>query len=294
LHINDNQIIGVGWGPPNCHFPPSGECQPNPIEAVAFGGSGVLLDDLGPEAEPRCSNNAGQIVGLGWEGEDPCQDQKRALFWESATSPDVLLDSVPAGEWAAAEAINNTSPLQVVGTNVFRKWALLWEKTGPDWTAYDLGFELLHNCFGNWNVKRGDDVNDSGRVVVLADPSDNSPIQEKHAFVLKPVEYCVWDTAGPPAPNGPPDGDVGSPDWLKLLAMWGPCPTGDFCVSDYDCDREVDISDFLLLLENWGPCHGDSAIGAPQALYDCIAIFGGDDIELLSLCCCAAMPEACK
>jgi hypothetical protein len=47
------------------------------------------------------------------------------------------------------------------------------------------------------------------------------------------------------------DGSTGVPDFLALLASWGPCSA---CAADMDTDGQVGINDFLMLLEAWGPC----------------------------------------
>ena len=64
---------------------------------------------------------------------------------------------------------------------------------------------------------------------------------------------CPADFTGP---LGEPDGEVGFPDLLQVLSVWGPCadceedlsgPTGD-------PDGEIGFPDLLIILSAWGAC----------------------------------------
>jgi hypothetical protein len=57
-----------------------------------------------------------------------------------------------------------------------------------------------------------------------------------------PPPPCPWDCADPP------NGQVGIPDFLALLAQWHTSGSCDFDGGD------VHISDFLAMLAHWGPC----------------------------------------
>ncbi len=54
---------------------------------------------------------------------------------------------------------------------------------------------------------------------------------------------CPWDLDG--------DGDVGVPDLLDLILLWGSDPGGP---PDFNDDGDVGVPDLLALLANWGPC----------------------------------------
>ncbi|MEE8460013.1 MAG: hypothetical protein V3S08_09065, partial [Phycisphaerales bacterium] len=73
------------------------------------------------------------------------------------------------------------------------------------------------------------------------------------AFLLIPIETCLWDITGTGGQNAP-DGIVGINDFLALLGAWGPCPVGELCMADFDCNLDVRIEDELELLAQWGPC----------------------------------------
>ena len=78
------------------------------------------------------------------------------------------------------------------------------------------------------------------------------------AYENQHIDACKWDIASAGG-GAPPDGDVGTPDQIQLLADWGFCPG---CGSDFNCDQDVGVNDFLDLLANWGPCPGgESAQG---------------------------------
>lgn len=47
------------------------------------------------------------------------------------------------------------------------------------------------------------------------------------------------------------DGEVGFPDLLQLLSLWGPCTD---CQEDLDGNGEIAFADLLSLLSSWGPC----------------------------------------
>ena len=67
-----------------------------------------------------------------------------------------------------------------------------------------------------------------------------------------------------------PNGVIGVPDLLALLAAWGPCQC---CAADLNGDEAVDVEDLLILLANWGPCPGTG--GESQTLSEVL-----DEAEL--------------
>ena len=76
---------------------------------------------------------------------------------------------------------------------------------------------------------------------------------------------CPWDC------QTTPDGNVNTPDFLKLLAQWG--QVGVSCDVD---GGGVGITDFLEMLANWGPCPecvtgSDCNDGNPCTADACIA-----------------------
>jgi hypothetical protein len=68
------------------------------------------------------------------------------------------------------------------------------------------------------------------------------------------VDMGAYELQGEPFPvaYGDIDGDgvVGIPDFLAILAGWGPC-AGPCCLADLDLDGAVGVTDFLVLLANW-------------------------------------------
>jgi hypothetical protein len=46
-------------------------------------------------------------------------------------------------------------------------------------------------------------------------------------------------------------GDVGFPELLAVLSLWGPCAG---CAEDFDASGDVGFSDLLVVLANWGAC----------------------------------------
>ena len=65
------------------------------------------------------------------------------------------------------------------------------------------------------------------------------------------------------------DGTVGVPEFLELLAAWGPNPCAR---ADLDGDRDVDVADFLILIAAWDQTEspadldGDGVVGAGDFL----------------------------
>lgn len=85
------------------------------------------------------------------------------------------------------------------------------------------------------------------------------------AYENQHIAACKWDISSSGG-GAPPDGNVGTPDQLKLLSDWGSCPG---CGADlFDCNLVVDSADYNDLLAHWGPCPAGGAPGgggnAPQ------------------------------
>jgi hypothetical protein len=86
-----------------------------------------------------------------------------------------------------------------------------------------------------------------------------------------------------------PDGEVGVPDFLALLASWGAASGGGPC--DVDFDGTVGETDFLAMLTAWGSCPEPAAqaLPVPQALpalpvmadLDGDALVGRGDVQML-------------
>lgn len=264
--------------------------------------SAVELDDLGPESEGRGNNDFNQIVGYGWQPDDPCQ--VLPLFWQNYLAVHEVLPVDPPIQRARAEAINNPDPagvVRVVGTNETQERALLWEKPAAGTTlVYDVD-NLIVQCWNgsgpshpssDWDIFRAYDINDSGWIIAVgdADPQTDG-IQEAHAILLAPLSSCPPDICDGDI-NG--DGTVAVYDFLQLLEHWGACPSSytNPCRWDLDCDGVVGVVDFLQLLGEWGPC-GMPTGGPPQTVQDCIDRFGLEDPEVLEKCICAVEPQEC-
>ncbi len=84
------------------------------------------------------------------------------------------------------------------------------------------------------------------------------------AYENQHIAACKWDISSP-GYTPPPDGNVGNPDFLMMLADWGSCPG---CGADFNCDLVVNTSDYNDLLAHWGTCPVGGAPGgggsAPQ------------------------------
>jgi hypothetical protein len=72
------------------------------------------------------------------------------------------------------------------------------------------------------------------------------------AYENQHIADCPWDISSS-GYTAPPDGDVGNPDFLMLIAEWGSCPG---CGADFSCDGSVSSVDYNELLANWGSCPG--------------------------------------
>jgi hypothetical protein len=104
-----------------------------------------------------------------------------------------------------------------------------------------------------------------GRFFDVADGPTTPPANvDMGAYENQHICDCPWDIASPGG-GPPPDGDVGNPDFLKLLADWGAC-TG--CGADFNCDLTVDADDYSDLIDHWGACPGSCGSGQEGASSD--------------------------
>lgn len=258
------QFVGYSWeGLAGCAGPGGCVIQ-NQADAAAWSPIKTLADFGALESEAFGTNDALQIVGHGWEPPfTGCQ--QRALFWEDRDAPYCNLGGLmppgQGGDQSHAEAINNLALPQVAGWNEDDDLGLLWNRVGTgactsaNWTPVDLT-SVVPPCKAEWpGVVRAFDVNNNGWIIAVADRIPGSEV-DLHAVLLTPYACCVTcdaDLIG--HAGGPPDCDVGTPDFLELLNRWGSCPAiPSPCRADLDCDGTVGNADFQELLAKWGAC----------------------------------------
>ena len=80
------------------------------------------------------------------------------------------------------------------------------------------------------------------------------------------------------------DHDVDVIDLLGLIAVWGPCNSGEPCPADFNGSGDVDVIDLLQLIALWGECPGDhvftgctDAADFNESDYGCACFADGDD-----------------
>ena len=240
--------------------------------------------DLGPslgtaQGVARDVNTSGQIVGgMG----NSLLFNSHAFLWQDGVVED--LGVIPGGFTAEGVAINDATPVQIVGAGAIPAKgftfgltrAFFWE----DGQMINLGTlpGLLRSaCL---------DINDAGLVVgtawgpgqhgivwydgVMVDLNDLIPpeagvnvnfawgINNSGQIACRAQVVDNNDVIGlllTPI-NSPPgdlncDGIVGIADFLQLLGDWGACPPQGSCPADLNGDGFVGINDFLILLANW-------------------------------------------
>lgn len=187
-----------------------------------------------------------------------------------------------AGNQSRAEAINDLQRRQAVGSNLTINHALLWEKQvgSPPWIGTDLNDVTACSTVV---LNAAHDVNDDSWIITWGTLPLPGGGNERHAYVLTPIETCLWDLNG--------DDTVDVFDLLILLAKWGSCTDGEFCFADFDCDGAVGVLDVLILLANWGDC-GEAPQSVPQTVEDCVETFGEEPLPL-ERCLCAVQQLVC-
>ena len=241
-----------------------GPCNGDDVEAGTFWEDGapvgVDLASLPEETRwvARGVSDLGAVVGnnisFNW-----------ALYWDdTAAAPLNIGSKVESGSWA--QRINNNDPstdvLAVAGWNNSpgADRAVLWECIGDctdlaNWTGIVLNGEQMPDCSG-WNLRRADDVNDDGKIIGWAtfDPGI------EHAVLLEPLVGCCPE-------DQDRDGDVDFTDLSILQGNFGSCPTCRRCISDIDCDGDVDRFDqafIIAMLVGGGGCGGGSSASAAE------------------------------
>jgi hypothetical protein len=68
-------------------------------------------------------------------------------------------------------------------------------------------------------------------------------------------------------------GDVGLPDLLELVALWGPCAG---CEADFSSDGCINAPDLAFLLESWGPCPSAPVPGKSERFNRVVAVDATD------------------
>ncbi len=193
-----------------------------------------------------------------------------------------------ASDESRAEAVNNLALPRAVGWNASANIATLWINQGgfTNWSAFDLNDLIPAACNSNISLRQAYDINDDNWIIAVGDGNLNQGGIQWHAYVLTPIDTCLWDLNG--------DSVVGILDLLNLLAAWGPC--GDppqSCFADLNCDGEVDVLDLLILIANWGKCPGEQG-PPPKSLKKEIQDAGltwPDDWDLFEECMTTGTPE---
>ena len=231
----------------------------SPIGATTL----VALDTLAHEA--RGVNDARNIVGSGFVSTPSCF--LNALFWHNLSATPIVLPTVPAGDEAFANAINEPTSegrLQAVGANQDSGTAHLWERESAlaAWAATDLNSllpdanpdEPVHPC-GWFRLIEATDINDNGWIVGFGDRDPSLIGVQERGFLLVPIcSSCLADTDL----NGTVDGfDLGNvlANWL-LICPGDECAScrsdiNDPCRADINCDGVVDGIDLGSVLANW-------------------------------------------
>ncbi len=203
---------------------------------------------------PYGINNAGNVAG--WvsfqESSSPVVCKPTAAFWPSITntSPVDLSAAIVypnTNHLSRALAINSLTNQQVVGYDVDRDDALLWEH-GSTWSCVELNDSTSHviaECSDDeWHITEAHDINDNGWIVALGDRASDG----RHSLLLTPVG-CPWDVNE--------DEVVDEYDIAAIVAAAGDCVPAVICRADIDFDCDVDRDDGILLLEYLGECSED-------------------------------------
>jgi hypothetical protein len=125
-----------------------------------------------------------------------------------------------------------------------------------------------------WDRDNEKPLSQWGRFFDVASGPGSSNV-DMGAFENQHIADCPPDIASS-GYTAPPDGDVGTPDYLMMLADWGSCPG---CGADLDCDLVVGSADYLILLGAWGECGEGFGEGGTSELDEALLGMGFSDLE---------------
>jgi hypothetical protein len=222
------------------------------------------------------------FVGWGYDYEMDFECDIRALLWIGANENDdpIILGEaeIPDGEETVAEEINNASPLQVVGKNLFTNHAVIWEETSPGiWDYEDLN-SLIDTTNCNFELTDAWDINDNGWIVGQGFVEVLPTFIATRAYLLVPLGPCPEDVNQ--------DGVVDRDDENIIILNGGACPVGRICWADVNGDCVVNAVDQALVrlaILGGTSCSGEAAMLGPCLCPAEMVILFGDD-----LCACAA------
>jgi len=240
-------------------------------------------DAIFPEAFPRDLNNAGDVVGRSWAGEDPVpviwpaeggivqlpginggvDGQARAVneagvvvgevdnefgllqpvIWNDGALTQIRLLPDPLLDGGSAEAINDHGV--IVG------WDGAFAAGGvppQGWVRTPDGTkarlnDVIIDPTGEWDIRFALGINNSGQIVGIANRTLPDGTDVPGAAFL----LTPVDQTSPDLDG---DGLVGASDLGALLAAWGPCEDGS-CPADLDGDGFVGTSDLGTLIAAW-------------------------------------------
>ena len=221
--------------------------------------------------------------------------------------------------------------------------SILWDDvatTNPEYTVLSGTLTISHsNIEGNGNSGTNIDqlpnfdsdyrlvcnsrgINEGGNTYVLADAEDvnedgnhtedvpDRDLQTRKVGTVDMGAYetqwdrCNADISG--ATVGQPDGDVGVPDLLRVINLWGPCTScgiNDFAPLPCGGDGTIGVGELLAIINNWGAdCASQDGGTAPATITDCFEVYcvglsGAEWEECIEKCVeavCAENPSECE
>lgn len=254
---------------------------PSPVNPLAMS----RLSSAGLEVHDLNNKSTGpELVGWGLIPAAGFDCLKRATYWQSPGAAATDLGAVlPSNDASTAEAINNLTPAQIVGADLFSGSAVLWEYVSGSWVALDLncpgaignclctcsgtacGSQCGTSCPRHWNLIQGHDINDSGWIVaygrLINTMSVNLPTDfgGNYLVLLTPDVRCPADVTG--------NGCINIDDLVAVITTWGTnCGPGQFCTNaDVNCDYVVNIDDLVAVNTSWcpGSCGGVCCVNCP-------------------------------
>jgi len=262
---------GLHWDTPNS------STDPGLLSAQTFLGDTVYVVGHGV-------NDDQQVAGFGW---NPANDDtlctQEAYFW---ADPDNQLqlpvklpehtDPMNDDDFSQyAYDIRNELPdgtIEIVGRNTGLAEAMLWRRTGGNWSFVDLNDapDVVLNLLDFERIDAATAINDDGWITIWGSKLETGVLIRRSGVLVPFDQYrniCPGDVAGPDF--AAPDGAVNVFDLLQLLADWGQSDA----LADIDGpsgvpDGTVNNFDLLALLADWNCQFGDPASGTGQTLED--------------------------
>lgn len=204
----------------------------------------LLAKISGGGSEVRAMNNLLETAGWGMNAASiPCV--RRAVYWDNSLSPTTIGNTMPPGQTgdpSRAEGMNAAAVRQVVGWNAQYDLALLWEKTGTNWSVFDLNATI--GCNSQWIIWQAYDVNDAGWIVALAQERD---VQAPFLHLVLLTPKCAGDV------NDNLCVDID--DLVLVITAWGNCAPVVPCPADATGNCIVDIDDLVTVITSWCANH---------------------------------------